>query len=130
MSDLPSTAAIVDILRRGADLDRNGEKVSLTHGAFTNIADRIEALVRLTSEQQADILALRKQVQTAGSPVIQLIELVSAGPDDLDAVVLIATRKGHIVAISDGWIDVWKTKEDFETGLKDRAVATLNMNEA
>lgn len=130
MSDLPSTAAIVEILRRGADLDRKGEKVTLTHGAFANIADRIEALVRLTSEQQADILALRRQVQTAGSPVIQLIELVSAGPDDLDAVVLIATRKGHIVAISDDWIDVWKTKEDFETGLKDRAVATLNMNEA
>ncbi len=57
-----------------------------------------------------------------------IVEILRHGAD-LDAVVLIATRKGHIVAISDGWIDVWKTKEDFETGLKDRAVATLNMSE-
>jgi hypothetical protein len=102
-----------------------GLPVELGLRSLADVIERIEALVRLTAAQKVEIDGLRQQAQVRLSPLILHFETIVDTMSD--AVLVLATRKGQFVVISDDSIDVWKNEADFIAGLEEKALAVVKL---
>jgi hypothetical protein len=133
LSEMP-TKALTDAMRSLSDRSKaDGCPVAqMDIGIIETITDRLEALVRLTSEQAAAVERLRADlaVKVGVDPqqiVVDVEEMgTPSGSRDLD-VAIIKTRGGHVLTVSDRWVDLWATEADFETHHRTRCIAVIRI---
>lgn len=136
------TEAMVAALKSIAD---QTEKDGATHFGMTvdvarSVAERIEALVRLTAAQKAEIESLSQFVESIGDPddkaegddALPVVLSVEECPDyngnpDIDGA-LIQTRSGKVIIVADRWLSVWESEDHFRAGDEKHRIAIVTFD--